>query len=113
MPEASQFQTTFVDIEVTIPQDAATPASGVQTYGLTPIGLLFPAAMTGDTLTFTTNNGSGTYKVVNGLSLSITVDNLVCFSSAWDAVKLGDDWKPVSNGSEAAARTVIVRCRAV
>ena len=114
MTSASEFQDNmFVDISVTIASSGTTPAGGVRSWGLTPIGILFPSAMTSTSLTFTTDNGSGTQKTVNGLSMSITADNFVPFSSAWKGVQLGDLWKPVCDSAEGAERTLIIRCRKV
>lgn len=113
MGNEQNYQSSFVDIAVTIPSGASTPTSGVATFGLTPIGIIFPAAMTGANLSFTTNNGSGTYVTVNSLTMAVTVSNLVPFGSTFAGMQLGDDWKPVSDGTEGADRALIVRCRRV
>lgn len=96
-------------VTATIAAEGTT--SGAVVVQGTPIGVLFPAALTGTAISFTVNDGAGTYKAVSGLSVTAVASNWVKIAPT-DGVIL-NDFKIVSNGTEAAARDFKLMVRQV
>lgn len=92
---------------------SGTTSDAVKLYGCTAIGFTIPAAFTGTAITFTGSMDDGTTFVTIKDQLNSTVTYTVSVDSGYalDAAIFApyDQIKIVSNDTEAAARSIIVK----
>ena len=81
-----------------------TESGSIQTHGTNIIGFYVPTTFSGTALTFKINVG-GAYKVVTGVSMVVTADQFNPIALV-DSVKLGPDFKIVSNASESGDQVI-------
>lgn len=108
--------TRFLSVPLTIANGAQTSNSTRTGFKATPVGVIFPAAMTGTGITFEmTDDGTNWYPVVgtDGNAVSITKAN-----SSYRALKKEDlmgvqEVRVKSSGAEGADRIIKLICRDV
>lgn len=89
---------------------STTTSSQVFLKGLRAGAILFPSAFTGATISFELPDSGTTWKALNGISLTPVVSQWVALTEA-QAFALGDDFRIVSAGAEAAERTLFIAPR--
>jgi hypothetical protein len=90
--------------------NAGTTSGEVALQGLRAGAILFPAAFTGATISFEIPNGAGGWATLDAVSLTTVVSKFVALTEA-QAFALGDNFKIVSAGAEAAERTLFIAPR--
>ncbi len=91
---------------------STTISDQVQLNGVRAAAILFPAVFTGATISFQIPDGAGGWAALNSITLTKVVSQWVPLTLA-QAFALGDDFRIVSVGAEAANRTLIVATRSV
>lgn len=100
----------------TQPYETATIANGqttsdrVSLRGLRVGAILFPAAFTGATISFELPDGGTGWAALNAISLTPVVSEFVALTEA-QSWALGDDFRIVSAGAEAAERILKIAPR--
>ena len=88
--------------------NATVNSTEVSGFGAYPTSVLFPAAFTGATVTFQAVDAGGTYRNIGTISLTVVVDTWVVLTRD-QAFAIGDVFRVVSAGAEAAERTLYVK----
>lgn len=91
---------------------STTISDQVQLEGVRAGAILFPAVFTGATISFQIPDGAGGWAALNNVTLTKVVSEWVPLTLA-QAFALGDDFRIVSAGAEAANRTLEIARRSV
>lgn len=91
---------------------STTISDQVQLSGVRAAAILFPSVFTGATISFQIPDGAGGWAALNNVTLTKVVSQWVALTEA-QAFALGDDFRIVSAGAEAANRTLMVATRSV
>jgi hypothetical protein len=88
-----------------------TQSSAIVLENYRPVSVLIPDALTGLTLSFGVNDGTGSYKTAGGISLSVVTGSWLMLTDD-QSMAVGSDFTIVSNLAEASGRSFSVKMSA-